>query len=123
MALRLAAQALGLSAGILLSMAALSDAADSRKLEAAGRGRLILQQNCGRCHAIEAVGDSPLKNAPPMRDIYFRFHPQELQERLTEGLGSKHKQMPQIQFSDEDTYAIMTYLYALAVKLHEHRRN
>ena len=122
MALRLAGQALGLSAGIFLSLTAatLLDAADSSKLAAAGRGRLILQQNCGRCHAIEAVGDSPLKNAPPMRDIYFRFHPEELQERLKEGLGSKHKDMPQIQFSDEDTYAIMTYLYALAVKLHEH---
>ena len=49
-----------------------------------------------------------------MRDIYFRFHPQELRER---------QEMPQIKFPDEDTYAIMTYLYALAVKLHEHRCN
>jgi cytochrome c len=95
MALPFASRVRGLSAGILLCLAALSDAAISSKV--AARGKLILQQNCGRCHAIEAVGDSPLKDAPPMRDIYSRFHPRELQERLTEGLGSKHTEMPQIK--------------------------
>ncbi len=116
-----APRVLGLSAGILLCLAALSDAGVSSKV--AARGKLILQQNCGRCHAIETIGDSPLKNAPPMRDIYSRSHPRELQERLTEGLGSKHKEMPQIQFSDDDVYAIMSYLYVLSIKPHEHRRN
>jgi hypothetical protein len=29
---------------------------------------------------------------------------------------SKHRAMPQIDFSDEDTDAILAYLYALAVK-------
>lgn len=84
--------------------------------ELAARGKLILQENCGRCHAIEAVGDSPLKKAPPMRDIYVRFAPRELQAELSEGMVSKHKEMPQIEFSDEDVYAIMTYLYSLAVR-------
>ena len=82
----------------------------------AARGKLILQENCGRCHAIEAVGDSPLKKAPPMRDIYVRFAPRELQAELSEGMVSKHKEMPQIEFSDEEVYAIMTYLYSLAVR-------
>ncbi len=113
MAVRFAPQALGLSAGILLCLPATSDVAESNKL--AARGKLILQENCGRCHAIEAVGDSPLKEAPPMRDIYVRFAPRELQAELSQGMVSKHKEMPQIEFSDEDVYAIMTYLYALAI--------
>ncbi len=29
---------------------------------------------------------------------------------------SKHKEMPQIEFSDEEVDAIMTYLYSLAVR-------
>jgi hypothetical protein len=62
------------------------------------------------------VGESPLKEAPPMRDIYARFNPRELQAELSEGMVSKHRQMPQIEFSDEDVYAILTYLYALAGK-------
>jgi mono/diheme cytochrome c family protein len=91
-----------------------SDAAEFSELET--RGKLILQEKCGRCHAIEAVGESPLNKAPPMRDIYARFNPRELQAELSEGKVSKHKEMPQIAFSDEDVQAILAYLYALAVR-------
>jgi mono/diheme cytochrome c family protein len=115
MTLRFAAQTIGLSAGLLLCLPITSDAAESSPL-AAIRGKAILQEKCGRCHAIEVIGESPLKNAPPMRDIYSRFHPRALEEGLSEGIGSVHKEMPQIQFSDEDVYAILSYLYALAVR-------
>jgi cytochrome c len=105
---------LGLSAGLLLCLPGTSDAADFSKVET--RGKAILQEKCGRCHAIEAVGESPLNKAPPMRDIYARFNPRELQAELSEGKVSKHKEMPQIAFSDEDVYAILSYLYALSVR-------
>ncbi|HEY6996199.1 MAG TPA: c-type cytochrome [Xanthobacteraceae bacterium] len=114
MSVRFACQVLGLSAGLLLSLPATLDAADFSKL--ATRGKIILQEKCGRCHAIEAVGESPLKKAPPMRDVYARFNPRELQAELSEGKVSKHKEMPQIAFSDEDVDAILAYLYALAVR-------
>jgi mono/diheme cytochrome c family protein len=114
MAMRFASAVLGLGAGLLLCLPATSDAAGSDPL--AARGKLVLQEKCGRCHAIEAVGESPLKIAPPMRDIYARFDPRELQAELSEGMVSKHKDMPQIDFSDEDVNAILAYLYALAVK-------
>jgi hypothetical protein len=51
-----------------------------------------------------------------MRDIYARFAPRELHAELREGMVSRHKEMPQIAFSDEDVDAIMWYLYARAVK-------
>jgi cytochrome c553 len=114
MSARFSAQALGLSIGLLLCLSATLDAANLSK--EATRGKIILQEKCGRCHAIEAVGESPLKKAPPMRDIYARFNPRELQAELSEGLVSRHKEMPQIEFSDEDVYAILTYLYVLALK-------
>jgi mono/diheme cytochrome c family protein len=114
MSSRFSGQALSLSIGLLLCLPANLDAANLSK--AAERGKIILQEKCGRCHATEAVGESPLKDAPPMRDIYARFSPRELQAELSEGMVSKHKEMPQIEFSDEDVYAILSYLYALAVK-------
>jgi mono/diheme cytochrome c family protein len=114
MSARVVCQVLGLSVGLIGSLSASLDAADFG--EVATRGKVILQEKCGRCHAIEAVGESPLKQAPPMRDIYGRFNPRELQAELSEGKVSKHKEMPQIAFSDEDVYAILTYLYALAVR-------
>lgn len=115
MSVRFASQALGFTTGLLLCLPATFDAAADFS-KPATRGKVILQEKCGRCHAIEAVGESPLKKAPPMRDIYRRFNPRELQAELSEGKVSKHKEMPQIQFSDEDVHAILTYLYALAVR-------
>ena len=106
-------QARFLIAGLVLCFPATSGAANSSEL--ATRGKVILQENCGRCHAIEAVGESPLKKAPPMRNVYARFAPRELQAELSEGMVSTHKEMPQIEFSDEDVNAILAYLYALAV--------
>jgi cytochrome c len=111
MSLHSARGVIGLAAGLLLCLSATSDAARLSKL--ATRGKAILQEKCGRCHAIEARGESPLSQAPPMREIYGRFAPRELQAELSEGKVSRHKEMPQISFSDEDVYAIMTYLYAI----------
>ena len=98
-------------AAALLSSPIVLRGADSEKLS---RGKALLHDNCGRCHAIGAVGDSPLKQAPPMRDIYARFAPKELQAELMEGMVSRHKSMPQIDFSEEDAHAILVYLYSLA---------
>lgn len=80
------------------------------------RGKDLLQEKCGRCHAVGAVDHSPLKLAPPMRDVYARFAPRELQAELMEGMVSRHKSMPQIDFSEEDAHAILVYLYSLAKK-------
>lgn len=111
---RFAIRALSLSIGLLLCFPANLDAAKLGKT--AAKGRIILRDKCGRCHAIGRVGESPLKSAPPMRNVYARFDPRELQAELSEGMVSRHKEMPQIEFSDEDVYAILSYLYALAVK-------
>jgi cytochrome c2 len=98
MSVRLASQALGFSAGLLLCSPTTFEAADFSKQ--ATRGKVILQEKCGRCHAIEAVGESPLKKAPPMRDIYGRFNPRELQAQLSEGKVSRvQTQLAHIQWT------------------------
>jgi mono/diheme cytochrome c family protein len=111
---RFTPQARLLIAGLLVCLSATANAASTSQLRS--RGKALLQENCGRCHAIGAVGRSPLKGAPPMRTIYARFSPLELQAELTEGMVSRHRAMPQIEFSDEDVDAILAYLYALAVR-------
>jgi mono/diheme cytochrome c family protein len=103
-----------LAALVLSCLLAAPSIAASSKL--AAQGKAILLEKCGRCHAVEAVGESPLRTAPPMRDIYARFAPRELQEELLEGKVSRHKEMPQIPFSQEDVAAIMAYLYELAIR-------
>ncbi len=102
-----------LTIGVMVCLSATANAAISSQLR--NRGKALLQENCGRCHAIDAVGSSPLKAATPMRDIYAKFAPRELQAELREGMVSRHREMPQIEFADEDVDAIMAYLYALAI--------
>ncbi len=80
------------------------------------RGAALLRQHCSHCHATGPSGTSPMKAAPAMRNVYARFAPKELQAELREGMVSRHRAMPQISFSDEDTDAILAYLYALAVR-------
>lgn len=87
---------------------ALAQAAD------ATAGKALLEKHCGRCHAVEATGASRLPIAPPLRDIYRQFAPKELQAELSQGMVSRHKAMPQIEFSEEDVAAILAYLYELA---------
>jgi cytochrome c len=77
---------------------------------AGGEGKVLLEQNCSRCHSIADKGESPLIKAPPLRDIYLRYPIEQLEEGFAEGMGSRHRDMPQIQFSDEQVAAILTYL-------------
>ena len=100
--------------GLLVCLSTISNAAPSSQLRS--RGKALLQENCGRCHAVGATGRSPLKAATPMRNVYAKFDPRELQAELTEGMVSRHREMPQIDFSDEDVDAILAYLYALSVR-------
>ena len=76
----------------------------------ASEGKVLLEQNCSRCHSIADKGDSPLIKAPPLREIYLRYPIEQLEEGFAEGMGSKHRDMPQIQFSDEQVAAILAYL-------------
>jgi mono/diheme cytochrome c family protein len=73
-------------------------------------GRLLLQKSCSRCHSIDATGGSPLAKAPPFREIYLRYPIEQLEYGFAEGMGSRHPGMPQIQFSDEQAAAIISYL-------------
>jgi cytochrome c len=77
---------------------------------AANEGKAILEANCGRCHAIEAKGESPLPKAPPLREVYLKYPIDQLEEGFAEGMGSKHRDMPQIPFSEDQVAAILAYL-------------
>jgi cytochrome c len=93
---------------LLLVVGANGTAAGSSESES--DGRLLLQKNCSRCHSIDATGQSPLEQAPPLREIYLKYPIEQLEYGFAEGMGSKHREMPQIQFSSEQVSAILNYL-------------
>ena len=91
-----------LSIGVPVVFAA-TDAAESD-------GRVVLEKNCGRCHSIAATGESALPQAPPLREVYLKYPIDQLEEGFAEGMGSRHRDMPQIQFSTDQVAAILNYL-------------
>jgi mono/diheme cytochrome c family protein len=76
----------------------------------ATEGKVLLETNCGRCHSIAATGTSPLPQAPPLREVYLKYPIDQLEEGFAEGMGSRHRNMPQIQFSPDQVAAILNYL-------------
>jgi len=74
-------------------------------------GRAILERNCGRCHAVDAGDASPLKEAPNLAIVLRSYPGERLELELGEGIGSRHRDMPQIQFSAEEITSIYYYLH------------
>lgn len=77
---------------------------------AGGSDGKALLAPCSRCHSVEASGGSPLPQAPPLREAYLKFPIEEWELGLAEGWGSRHRDMPQIQFSSEQVAPILDYL-------------
>jgi cytochrome c len=73
-------------------------------------GKAVLDAHCVKCHSIAATGESPLPKAPPLRQVYLKYPIEQLEEGFAEGMGSRHRDMPQIQFSPDQVEAILTYL-------------
>ena len=85
-----------------LTAASANDAAD---------GKALLEKNCSRCHAVAPGLESPLKGAPNLWTVLGYFPAERLEIELAEGIGSRHRYMPQIQFSDEEIASIYAYLH------------
>ena len=73
-------------------------------------GRAILARHCAKCHAIDKTSQSILRQAPPLREVYRQYPLERLEFELSEGIGSTHPDMPQIQFSTEQIELILEYL-------------
>jgi mono/diheme cytochrome c family protein len=77
-------------------------------------GMELAEENCSRCHAIGATGDSPLPEAPPFREIAQRYPAESLAERFAEGITTGHDEMPEFVFSTEDVGLLVEYFASLA---------
>jgi mono/diheme cytochrome c family protein len=73
-------------------------------------GRAVLERNCGRCHALAAESRSPLAEAPNLWIVLRSYSPERLEFELAEGIGSRHRDMPQIQFTSDEIAGIEAYL-------------
>lgn len=81
-----------------------SEAADGEN------GKALLEKHCARCHALAGGASSPLKEAPNLWIVLRSYASERLEFELSEGIGSRHKGMPQVQFSSEEIEEIESYL-------------
>jgi mono/diheme cytochrome c family protein len=77
------------------------------------RGQTLVRANCSRCHATGKVGPSPLKIAPPFRDLHLRYPVEDLQESLAEGIRTGHQNMPEFRFDVGQAADVIAYLKSL----------
>ncbi len=77
------------------------------------RGQTFVRANCGTCHAIDKVSASPLKIAPPFRELHHRYPVESLQEALVEGIRTGHVNMPEFRLDAGQASDVIAYLKAL----------
>ena len=57
-------------------------------------GQRLAKEWCGNCHATGLTGASPLRMAPPLRELHVRYHVEDLADSLAKGTLAGHKSMP-----------------------------
>lgn len=103
--------------GLALVMAACSKqeeaVAPSPQSELLARGQTMAENLCAGCHAIGTEGDSPHAAAKPFRYFSENYEIRDLSEAFAEGIMVGHPDMPDWQFSEADTDALLTYIESI----------
>ena len=77
------------------------------------RGKNFVLTNCSHCHSIDKVTSSPLKIAPPFRDLHKKYPIETLQEALVEGISTGHPTMPEFRLEPDQINDVLSYLKSL----------
>lgn len=77
------------------------------------RGLAYARANCERCHSIDKVTESPLKLAPPFRELHNRYPVETLEEALGEGIVTGHPNMPEFRLEPDQIGDLISYLKSL----------
>jgi mono/diheme cytochrome c family protein len=77
------------------------------------RGLTFVRVHCAQCHSIDTVSESPLKIAPPFRDLSRRFPIESLAPRLTEGIIANHPTMPQFRLDADQVNDVIAFMKSL----------
>ena len=100
----------GLAMGLCLLLPSIAAAQMSPSEQ---RGRTYVRANCSNCHATDRVSPSPLKIAPPFRELHLRYAVEGLQEALVEGIRTGHANMPEFRLDPGQASDVIDYLKSL----------
>ncbi len=77
------------------------------------RGFVFAKTYCARCHAIDRFSPSPLKIAPPFRDLHRRYKIETLAEAFAEGIYTGHPTMPAFQLDPDHINDLLAFMKSL----------
>lgn len=77
------------------------------------RGQFFARTNCARCHSIDKVTASPLREAPPFRDLHRRYPIESIAEALAEGIYTGHPSMPEFQLPPDQINDLISFMRTL----------
>ena len=80
---------------------------------AAQRGLTFARVHCAQCHSLDAVSESPLKIAPPFRNLHLKFPVESLVRRLSEGISANHPTMPQFRLDADQINDVIAFMKSL----------
>lgn len=79
----------------------------------AQRGLNFVRTHCRNCHAIDKVSPSPLRAAPPFRDLHKRYPIETLAEAFAEGIVTGHPSMPEFRLEPDQIADLFAFLKTL----------
>jgi cytochrome c len=74
------------------------------------RGLTFVRVHCAQCHSIDVASESPLKIAPPFRDLHLKFPIESLIPRLSEGISATHPTMPQFRLDADQINDVIAFI-------------
>jgi mono/diheme cytochrome c family protein len=77
------------------------------------RAKAMLEEMCGRCHAVGTTGRSPNPLAPAFRSFGEKLYDTDMVQRLQDGLTTIHTEMPTFRFKHDDAAAAVNYLQSI----------
>lgn len=77
------------------------------------RAKAMLENLCGRCHAVGKTGRSPNPLAPPFRHFGEKLYDTDMVQRLQDGLTTIHQDMPTFRFNRHEAAAAVNYLRSI----------
>jgi mono/diheme cytochrome c family protein len=99
----------GFLAMVLLLASAAGARGEEPLIEA---GRLLVETNCSRCHAVAGPGPSPVADAPAFSTFARMWPVESLAEAFAEGITVYHPTviMPEFVFTPPEIDALLAYL-------------
>jgi cytochrome c len=102
---------------VLAAVAMLGAVGSAQALDAEQRRvKAMLEEMCGRCHAVGTNGRSPNPLAPAFRTFGEKLYDTDMVQRLQDGLTTIHPDMPTFRFNAHDAAAAVNYLRAIQRK-------